>query len=162
MNTSCLKGSLHEKMKICQMKVRSPDLADCHFLVYREHLRPLFLQIRRPVLTHPGTGTFTSGDQYFHNRDHYFYIQDQYFHIRDQYFRKYWFRMWKYWSQDVKVLVPGCESTGPWMCRYWSPDVQKKWPEKFLTDPEKDLWKNKAISQVRRPNSFIWQIIFFC
>ena len=30
----------------------------------------------------------------------------------------------EYWSPDVKVLVPGCESTGPRMWKYWSPDVE--------------------------------------
>ena len=25
-------------------------------------------------------------------------------------------RMLKYWSPDVKILVLGCENTGPWMC----------------------------------------------
>ncbi len=70
--------------------------------------------------------------------------------------------MWKY--------CPGCESTGPWMWKYWSPDVQilapsgcaKKWPEMLLTDPEKWFWKNKAIGQVRRPNSFIWHVYWYC
>ena len=55
----------------------------------------------------------------------------------------------EYWSPDVKVLVPGCESTGPRMWKYWSPDVEVLDPGCGSTGPRMcQIWSGNAAGKV--------------
>ena len=82
-----------------------------------------YFHIQGPVLSHPGTSTFTSGDKYFHIWDQYLkkiLVPDVKVLVLDV---KVLVPDVTVLVLDVKVLVPGCESTGPRMWKYWSPDV---------------------------------------